>query len=269
MDNMNEYLPYEAITRTQSIRSPVLDRLERLLFDRFMLNRSYESYLSGIDLELIPMTTYRPKFISFDFGHFSFDYLDEIDKLYGHDCIKYINQTKHRCCTFIINDGTQTIKASLAPLDRDDVRIFEGLVSVFKEYPENLDVSGVMSANALFHYSITNFILHPDYDFANVWVEHLSDNELRTVMDQLSDPKKFKRDVMIDRLQTKPMMNSVYGMGNYPSLNTTLSQLVLPPPKHLPKTEELTELDCAQQRALILSEMHQRGMMDNNTDIAL
>ena len=143
-----------------------------------------------------------------------------------------------------------------------NVRLFESLVTILGEYPRRY-VEGDVN---VIPYNISNFIIYPDYDFAEIWVKYLSDDQLKFVMKCLTTDKFITSpsDINLSQAQRKVLMNSTYGMSS--SQQTVLSA------KHLLNSvspKPITPNDAVEQRAFIMKELNRRNLTIDETPMEL
>jgi hypothetical protein len=139
-----------------------------------------------------------------------------------------------------------------------NVRVFEALVTILGEYPHRYNEGDV----TVISYNISNFVVYPDYDFAEIWVKYLSDDQLKFVMKCLTIDKFVlaSSDISMSQAQRKLFMNSTYGMSS--------SQQVVLSAKHLLNSfspKPITVKDAVEQRAFIMKELNRRHLtIDEN-----
>jgi hypothetical protein len=141
-------------------------------------------------------------------------------------------------------------------------------VTILGEYPRRY-IEGDIT---VISYNISNFIVYPDYDFAEIWVKHLSDDQLKFVMKCLTTDKFIMApsDINISQAQQKLLRNSTYGAASGTSLS--LSQQAILSAKHLlnsvsPKLA--TVKDAVEQRAFIMKELNRRNLTIDETPMEL
>lgn len=141
-----------------------------------------------------------------------------------------------------------------------NVRVFEALVTILGEYPRRY-IEGDVS---VIPYNISNFIVYPDYDFAEIWVKHLSDDQLKFVMKCLTNDKFIpSSDINLSQAERKLLMYSTHGMSS--------SQAVLSA-KHLLNSvspKPITAEDAVEQRAFIMKELNRRNLTIDETPMEL
>ena len=243
-------------------RSRILDKLENLLKSRFsdslgmIRNCSCETHPFSFNDGI--------RFCEFDFGQrdnwlarslASSHYMIE-------DKYLQIPQDESRTPRFIFAEDGWFVTCELYEYSMLNVRLFEALVTILGEYPQRY-VEGDVT---VIPYNISNFIVYPDYDFAEIWVKYLSDDQLKFVMKCLTNDKfaMSPSDANLSQAERKLLMNSTYGI-------SSTKQAILSA-KHLLNSvspKPITVKDAVEQRAFIMKELNRRNLTIDETPMEL
>ena len=234
----------------------ILYKVDKYLMKRFGENSEYRI----IDLNIGPPNVDYPVFVNFDFGVVSavpweFDPTGNLD-------IKLNEYRESRPASFTVIDNHRVITCDMPNISLFNVQLFEALCVVFSSYPHQLDCGDV----ALIEHNLTNFKAYPDYEFAKLWVERLSNDELESVMELLIGDSELlgPYDLLNAALQQRKVIkNAIYGASSFP----TLTRQTILSAKHLLVSEFMkknTDSNYTEQRAFILKEMNRRGISNND-----
>lgn len=263
IDNYNYYDPPNS---QMFSRSKILTKLEELVRSRFddslgmIRNCSCEphpfSFNNGI------------AFCEFDFGQRDNWLVRNLvsSRYMIEDSFIQIPHEEPRTPKFIFAEDGWFVTCELYDYPILNIRAFESLVTILGEYPRRY-IEGDIT---VISYNISNFIVYPDYDFAEIWVKHLSDDQLKFVMKCLTTDKFIMApsDINISQAQQKLLLNSTYGATS----GMSLSQQTILSAKHLldsvsPKLSTIK--DAVEQRAFIMKELNRRNLTIDETPMEL
>ena len=251
---------YDPSYNTIPSRSRILNELENLVRSRFddslgmIRNCSCEthpfSYKDGI------------AFCEFDFGNRDNWLARSLASTHYMEKYLQIPPEEPRVPRFIFAEDGWFVTCELYEYSMLNVRLFEALVTILGEYPQRY-VEGDVT---VIPYNISNFIVYPDYDFAEIWVKYLSDDQLKFVMKCLTNDKfaMSPSDANLSQAERKLLMNSTYGI-------SSTKQAILSA-KHLLNSvspKPITVKDAVEQRAFIMKELNRRNLTIDETPMEL
>lgn len=253
------YDPYDTLHNGGMLsRSRILTKLEELVRSRFddslgmIRNCSCEthpySFKDGIG------------FCEFDFGQRDNWLARNLasSRYMAKDVFIQIPHEEPRTPKFVFAEDGWFVTCELYEHSMLNVRLFEALTTILGEYPRRYIEGDV----TVIPYNISNFIVYPDYDFAEIWVKHLSDDQLKFVMKCLTTDKfvMSPSDINdISQAQQKFLQNSTYGA----SSGMSSAQQAVLSAKHLLNSfspKPITAKDAVEQRAFIMKELNRRNL---------